>query len=202
MRSAWVVGLGVLVAVTACSGNGGTDEKQTPAHRAERIHHWTAAPCSLFRGKEILKGFKVGYTLDVADSGAQTDVDGDGKQWSYQGTTCTMQVKDAQQRIWKLDASANIYEKAGPACSVHRVHEDLDRASASPETVDAWTYRLSVEKDGRPGRTLEMCDGNALFTVSVYGPSGSPRTDVEGTADRLSERAAALLETGLRGRDA
>ncbi|MEW2253219.1 hypothetical protein AB0907_38590 [Streptomyces sp. NPDC006975] len=203
MRSAWVVGLGALLAVAACSSEGGSDEKPTPSRRPDGIHYWTATPCSLLRGKTLVKGYKVDYTLDLADASTQMEYGtADGKQYAYQRTACTMHLVDAQQRIWNLDAAANIYEQAGPACSKHRVNEDLDAATASPDVIDDHAYRLPADKGSKPGRTLQMCNGNALFTITTQGPTGSRQAETQNILDQLNDRAADLLESGLRHRDA
>lgn len=211
MLSVRLAGLAALVvlATTACSGGGDSDAKPsaTPSHRAPGIHHWTAAPCSFFDGKELIKGFTVSYVTDVdsnvGDSNLQQDIDEDGNHWPYQEATCLMQVLDKQQRTWKLNATARIYEKVGPACAMRELHEAIDlRENRHPETVDKWSYRIGAEDEGDPGRTLEMCNGNARFDVSAYGPIRSERRDIEDTADRLTEKAADILEAGLRDRDA
>ncbi|MFF9113540.1 hypothetical protein [Streptomyces sp. NPDC014805] len=201
MRFAWGLGLGVLLAVTACTTEGGDDGKRPPSPRAEATHYWTAAPCSLFRGKTLLKGYTVFYALDIADPATQLDYGtSDGKQWPYQHAACTMHLSDHQQRIWDLDAAVDIYERTGPACSRHRVDKDLDAATASPDVIDDHAYRLSVGKGSRPGRTLQMCNGNARFIVTAQGPAGSRPADVQGTLDQLTDRGADVYESGLRNR--
>jgi hypothetical protein len=139
---------------------------------------------------------------DVGSPG-QTDIDADGNHWPYQEATCLMQVLDKQQRTWKLNATARIYEKVGPACAMRELNEATDRTNnRHPETVDKWSYRIRAEDEGDPGRTLEMCNGNARFDISVYGPIRSQRRDIEDTADRLTDKAADILEAGLRDRNA
>ncbi|MFC9247713.1 hypothetical protein ACFT7S_28005 [Streptomyces sp. NPDC057136] len=200
------VAVALLVAgAVGCSGAGDEDgkDKGKAEGRVHGVHQWTSEPCDLLKRKPLAEGFEVGSTTDSAESDAKEDVGENGARPRYQDAGCLTAVTDPDGRHWKLSTTAWVYEEVEPALHAFRVKEDLDRVRNHKQSqLDDSTYWIAAEDGGLPGRTLLMRDGNLLLTVSAYGPYGSKEHEVQETLGQIVEKAAELMEDGLRTHDA
>ncbi|MEU0359868.1 hypothetical protein [Streptomyces cyaneofuscatus] len=195
----------VAVAVSGCSGGGqeGAGGPGKPAARAPGVHSWTGSPCALLAGTPLTRGFTVGSTTDSADPDAREDIGESGARPRYRQTGCLADLTGADGALWRLSATAAVYEDVGSAHHAYRVKEDLDRAHGrGAQRVHDAAYAKPADDQGRPGRTFLLWNGDLLLSVTAHAPYGSKEDEVRDDLGSIVENTARLMEDGLRDRDA
>ncbi|WP_411080089.1 hypothetical protein [Streptomyces sp. cmx-18-6] len=192
------------MAVSGCFGGKDDDggaEKSTG--RAPGVHGWTSSPCDLLAGASLADGFTIGSTADRADPEPREDVGEKGVRPRYRQTRCLVDLRDGDGAYWKLSTSAAVYESAEQARRAYRVSRNLDQVHGrEPRRVHETAYWIPVDGRGRPGRTLQLWNGDLRLAVSAYGPYRSSEHEVREDLGRIVENAARLMEDGLRSHDA